>query len=85
MKFLNTIDGASKVLTDSNHRFVTDDEKTAWNAKETPAGAQAKVDAHAAIVATENELGHIKLRLPVAKTREARRYFNVGRTWLNYL
>lgn len=79
MKFLNTIDGASKVLTDPNHRFVTDDEKTAWNAKETPAGAQAKVDAHAAIVATENELGHIKLSdLPSGGGGVKTRRFVVG-------
>lgn len=35
---------ASEISQDANNRFVTDTEKSAWNAKETPAGAQAKVD-----------------------------------------
>lgn len=34
MKFLNNMDGASKILEDSSHRFVTDAEKAAWNAKQ---------------------------------------------------
>ncbi|OMC63167.1 hypothetical protein BK121_28855 [Paenibacillus odorifer] len=33
------------IAQDASNRFVTDTEKTAWNAKETPAGAQAKADA----------------------------------------
>lgn len=33
MKFLNNIDGASRVITDPTHRFVTDNEKSAWNSK----------------------------------------------------
>ncbi|WP_313637817.1 hypothetical protein [Paenibacillus sp.] len=33
------------IAQDASNRFVTDAEKTAWNAKETPAGAQAKADA----------------------------------------
>lgn len=36
---------ASIITQDGNNRFVTDAEKTVWNAKETPAGAQAKADA----------------------------------------
>lgn len=28
MKFLNSIDGASKVIQDANNRFVSDTEKT---------------------------------------------------------
>jgi len=35
----------SIITQDASNRFVTDSEKVAWNAKETPAGAQAKVDA----------------------------------------
>jgi len=35
----------SIITQDSSNRFVTDSEKVAWNAKETPAGAQAKADA----------------------------------------
>lgn len=34
MKFLNNMDGASRILEDSSHRFVTDAEKAAWNAKQ---------------------------------------------------
>ena len=33
---------ASVITQDANNRFVTDAEKTAWNAKETPANAQTK-------------------------------------------
>lgn len=36
----------SIITQDANNRFVSDAEKTAWNAKETTSGAQAKVDAH---------------------------------------
>ena len=36
---------ASMIVVDSTRNFVTDSEKTTWNAKETPTGAQAKVDA----------------------------------------
>ncbi|SHH76176.1 Phage tail fibre repeat-containing protein [Caloranaerobacter azorensis DSM 13643] len=36
---------ATMIVEDSTHRFVTDKEKNAWNAKETPAGAQAKANA----------------------------------------
>lgn len=35
----------SIITQDAGNRFVTDAEKTAWNAKETPAGAQEKADA----------------------------------------
>lgn len=28
MKFLNKIDGANKVITDHEHQFVTEDEKS---------------------------------------------------------
>jgi len=35
----------SIITQDSSNRFVTDSEKVAWNAKETPTGAQAKADA----------------------------------------
>lgn len=35
---------ASIITQDANNRFVTDTEKTAWNAKETTSGAQAKAD-----------------------------------------
>lgn len=38
---------ASEVVEDASRRFVTDSDKSAWNAKETPAGAQARVDSHA--------------------------------------
>ncbi|MEG6521184.1 hypothetical protein [Desulfotomaculum sp. 1211_IL3151] len=38
---------ASIIIQDASNRFVTDTEKANWNAKETPAGAQTKVDAHA--------------------------------------
>jgi hypothetical protein len=34
------------ITEDADHRFVTDLEKGAWNAKETPGGAQAKVAVH---------------------------------------
>jgi hypothetical protein len=34
------------VKEDAEHRFVTDLEKSSWNAKETPEGAQNKVNAH---------------------------------------
>ncbi|WP_198957482.1 pyocin knob domain-containing protein [Paenibacillus selenitireducens] len=37
----------SIIVQDASNRFVSDAEKTAWNSKETPTGAQAKVDAHA--------------------------------------
>lgn len=33
MKFLNKIDGADKVVTDSSNRFVTDTEKNTWSGK----------------------------------------------------
>jgi hypothetical protein len=33
--------------TDDEDIHITAEERTAWNSKETPAGAQAKVDAHA--------------------------------------
>lgn len=41
------------IAQDASNRFVTDVEKTAWNAKETPAGAQAKADAAVAAVKTD--------------------------------
>ncbi|MFT5873855.1 MAG: hypothetical protein ACI8WT_002807 [Clostridium sp.] len=34
----------SVITQDASNRFVSDTEKTAWTAKETPTGAQAKVD-----------------------------------------
>ncbi|MBC2722349.1 hypothetical protein [Desulfosporosinus sp.] len=34
----------SIITQDASNRFVTDAEKTAWNAKETPSGAQSKAD-----------------------------------------
>lgn len=33
MKFLNQIDNASKLVTDTDHRFVSDAEKSIWNNK----------------------------------------------------
>ncbi|GBF75758.1 hypothetical protein PA598K_04189 [Paenibacillus sp. 598K] len=46
---------ASIITQDASNRFVTDAEKSAWNAKETPAGAQTKADATlAAHVAASN-------------------------------
>jgi len=38
---------ADVVIESATKRFVSDTDKANWNAKETPAGAQAKVDAHA--------------------------------------
>jgi hypothetical protein len=38
MKFLNKIDGADKLIQDSNNRLVTDAEKTAWNGKQNALG-----------------------------------------------
>lgn len=38
MKILNTLDGASKILEDSTHRFITDTERTTWNNNSLPAG-----------------------------------------------
>lgn len=35
---------ATIIVTDPNNRFVSDSEKSTWNAKETPFGAQEKVD-----------------------------------------
>lgn len=39
-----TSTAASEITQDANNRFVTDAEKADWNARETPMGAQAKVD-----------------------------------------
>ena len=39
----------SIITQDASNRFVTDTEKATWNAKETTAGSQAKVDAHIAV------------------------------------
>ena len=36
---------ATMITEDSTHRFVTDAEKSSWNAKETTSGAQTKADA----------------------------------------
>ena len=36
---------ASMITQDANYRFVSDTEKSNWNAKETTTGAQAKADA----------------------------------------
>lgn len=41
------------IAQDASNRFVTDAEKTAWNAKETPAGAAAKADAAVAAAKTD--------------------------------
>lgn len=55
----------SIIVQDASNRFVTDTEKAAWTAKETPAGAQAKADAAAAGVAEDlaehvaDEIRHI--------------------------
>ncbi len=38
---------ADVVIESATKRFVSDTDKANWNAKETPAGARAKVDAHA--------------------------------------
>lgn len=38
---------ASMIEESTDKQFVSASEKASWNAKETPAGAQAKVDAHA--------------------------------------
>lgn len=38
---------ATMITEDTTHRFVMDAEKADWNAKETPSGAQSKVDMHA--------------------------------------
>ncbi len=38
---------ASMITESTTKRFVSDSEKSEWNAKETPAGAQSKVDVHA--------------------------------------
>ncbi|MEK3717698.1 phage tail-collar fiber domain-containing protein [Paenibacillus sp. FSL R7-0333] len=40
----------SIIVQDANNRFVTDAEKTTWTSKETPEGAQAKVNAHSSIM-----------------------------------
>lgn len=39
----------SIITQDASNRFVTDTEKATWNAKETTAGSQAKVNAHIAV------------------------------------
>ena len=36
---------ATMITEDTTHRFVTDTEKSTWNAKETTSGAQSKADA----------------------------------------
>ncbi len=47
---------ANIITEDATHRFVSDTEKTNWNAKETEAGAQAKADAvNNALVAHKND------------------------------
>ncbi|MER1959449.1 MAG: hypothetical protein ABS942_18865 [Solibacillus sp.] len=38
---------ATMIVEDATHRFVSDVEKTNWNARETPTGAQLKIDNHA--------------------------------------
>lgn len=38
---------ATMIVEDSTHRFATDAEKMNWNGKETPSGAQDKVNNHA--------------------------------------
>lgn len=40
-----TTHAPSIIVQDANNRFVTDAEKSNWNAKETTSGAQAKADA----------------------------------------
>ncbi|OME67734.1 hypothetical protein BSK65_19590 [Paenibacillus odorifer] len=44
---------AAIIVQDASNRFVTDAEKTTWNAKETPAGAAAKADAAVAAAKTD--------------------------------
>ena len=39
MKFLSNMDGASKILEDAAHRFVSDTEKSTWNAKQNSLGS----------------------------------------------
>ena len=48
----------SVIMQDFNNRFVTDAEKTAWNAKETTAGAQAKAD-----IALQNAKNYVDPKL----------------------
>lgn len=43
MKFLNTIDGANKLVEDADHRLVSDTEKATWNAKASTALATSLV------------------------------------------
>lgn len=44
----------SIIVQDANNRFVTDAEKTAWTSKETPEGAQTKVNAHSNITSAHS-------------------------------
>lgn len=41
MKILNKLDGAKNVKQDSNNRFVTDAEKSKWNAKAEKADVES--------------------------------------------
>ena len=52
MKFLNKIDGADKVVTDSSNRFVTDTEKNTWNGKVDASQVLTDVPANAVFTDT---------------------------------
>ena len=52
MKFLNKIDGADKVITDSSNRFVTDTEKNNWNGKVDASQVLTDVPANAVFTDT---------------------------------
>lgn len=52
MKFLNKIDGADKVVTDSSNRFVTDTEKDTWNGKVDASQVLTDVPANAVFTDT---------------------------------
>lgn len=58
MKFLNKIDGAKRLVQDSENRLVTDIEKTLWNNPETGAPN---------LTLTELTLGNFKLRFNETK------------------
>lgn len=56
MKFLNKIDGADKLLTDSQNRLVTDAEKTAWNEKSNFSGNYNDLTSKPTIPTSTNQL-----------------------------
>lgn len=65
------------VMQDTLHRLVTDSEKTAWNAKETPTGAQTKANQakEDAIAAANTYIGQAR--------REARDYTDAREVEVN--